>query len=320
MVYFIEDQFLVVIIDYDLDNIYLISFYIGDIKNMKVKDSIRSQLLVMIEKAGFKISFSIVLGYCLICYIINVLHSINVDLSMILSADSLFSLNSNASMWSVFNVIFPYIVILPFSFSYIDDNNSNIHPYFMQRVGKKQYFIGKIIVSFIGGFIIIFVPFAVNLLLHHITFPDNHNTFWGIYNTLGYCNALTGSDVIVSTQQKGLLFLKLYLYNPFLYNLLFLVICSIFSGILSMLSTSFSYICSKNKIVIFLPVFLFFYLGSIADDIFYGSNNYINCNWLDYVSVDLFYGKNIILFLLIILFFLMFIIITTFITCYAKKE
>lgn len=287
---------------------------------MKLKDSIRVQFFLMLNKKDFKISFTIVLAYCLITYVSNVLSSLKIDISMMYSSDALFALNCNSPFWSKFSVIFPYLVVLPFSFSYIEDNNINIHPYFMQRLGTNQYFKGKAIVSFIGGFIIIFIPFAINIVLNYITFPTNHNTYYGIYNTLGYCNYLLGSGIALNTQYKEFLFLNLYLYSPFLYNLLFLIMCSTFSGILSMASTSFSYISNKIKLAIFVPVFLFFYFGQIANGISYRSDTYINYNWLDYVSIDSYCGKNIMLFLIILLIIVLFSIITTNIICRAKKE
>lgn len=265
---------------------------------MKIKDSIRIQFSLMINKPGFQLSFCIVLIYCFLTYLVNSINMIGTDISISYSADTLFALNSYSPYWNLFSKIFPYIVALPFAFSYIEDNNVNIHPYLQGRIGRKNYFIGKTIVGFIGGFIIILLPFLINLFLCYITFPNNLNTYFGDINTSGYCSDILGTNVFIDTGQKGLLFPQVYFFSPLLYNIIFMILCSIFAGIISMWLTSISYIFNNNKITIFIPTFLLFYISNALDGVIFIDKKYINLNWLDYVCVNTFYGKEISIFLI----------------------
>lgn len=272
----------------------------------------------MIHKMGFKVSIVITLGFCLVSYINNVVMTLHNDISVAYSADSLFALSNTNSFWNIFESIFPYLIVFPFAFSFLEDINIKINPYFMHRLGKNNYFIGKTIVCFLGGFLIIFIPFLVNLGLCHITFPNNNNTFFGYYNTNNYCRTLIGSNVVTNTEQKGLPFLKLYLYSPLLYNFVYLLIASIFSGIMGMFSLSFSFFYKKSKILLFVPPFLFFYFGRLLDSVSYRSQRYINYNWMNYICVDSFYGKKLSLFLLVIFIIISFIIASLIFIC--RKE
>jgi hypothetical protein len=285
---------------------------------MKILHLIKIQFLLMINKLSFKISFTIILFFCLVCYLINVISVIDSDIFNIYSANSLFALNSYNNYWNIFCNIYPFLLVFPFSFSYIDDLNAKINPYFMGRMGKRNYFVSKMITCFIGGFIIIFIPFIINLILCNLTFPHNNTTFFGAYNLVNYSENLTGINVFINTKQKGLLFLKLYLLSPLAYNLFYITILSIFTGILSMVSLALSFFQSKYKIILFVPIFLFFHLSNILDTISYSSDTYTNYNWMSYLCVDSFYGKNIFLFLCIIITLIILSIMSLIYVC--RKE
>jgi len=68
--------------------------------------------------------------------------------------------------------MFPFVVILPFSFSYFEDKETQTYNFYVSRMGKKNYILSKAIVSFCGSFLIIFIPFLLNMLLNHITYLE----------------------------------------------------------------------------------------------------------------------------------------------------
>lgn len=284
---------------------------------MKFLNSVIVQFQYMIHKLGFKFSFFIMFIFGITSYLNNVRISMSEDISVIISADSSFALSSYNSLWGLFTAILPFIIVFPYAFSYLEDNRLKIIPYVVNKTGKTNYFLSKTTACFIGGFLIIFIPFILNLILCHITFPDNYNTSFGIYNTSDYISNLTGSNVIINTEQKGLPLLKLYLINPFAYNLLYLCFFSLFSGILSVFSLACSFYLRKYNILLLVPTYLFFYIGNILDSYSYSSASYTNYDWITYVCIDNFYGKDYKLFFCILLFIILFIVLSL---IYAMKR
>lgn len=57
---------------------------------------------------------------------------------------------------------------------------------------------------FLGGFVILFIPFFTNLILTNITFIETGFTYYGYYNDSAYCSDLMGTNVIVSTANSGM--------------------------------------------------------------------------------------------------------------------
>lgn len=267
---------------------------------------LKSQMLLMLNRNGFKISFSIVLVYCLGSYVSNVADCIKVDVSYMYSANALYAGNGWSNYWGMFKVIFPFIVVFPFAFSYIDDLRINVNPYYMRRMGRATYFKTKMVTSFIGGVLIILIPFFINLILCNITFPHNNNTYFGEYNRENYINSLLGTNIDISTKYKQLPFLKLYLLSPFLYNLFYIIVMSLFAGVWSMFSLSCSFFINKVKILLFLPNYLILYFGRLYDAVSYNSKQYINFDLMSYVAVDDFYGHSPVLFLVVNILLLLF--------------
>lgn len=283
------------------------------------------QFKVMLNKKSFMIAFSIVLIYCLFSYLTNVISFYHVDISQMMSANSLFALSSDQPYWGLFATIFPFILFLPFAFSYIEDRKIQITNYIISRSSSSAYLISQIVITFLGGFIITFVPFLLNLLLCHVTFPDNMNTYFGEYGNPNYYRTLTGSNVIIHTDIKGLPFLELYLNSQLLYNLIFLLMFSVASGLLSVFILSLSYMGITNRLILFIPLYLFFYLSRALDSYSYNSSLekgtvYHNYDWLTYLTVDSFYGKNYNYLLYIALIILLIIVVSYIVALFRLRR
>lgn len=270
---------------------------------MSLIKSIKIQLCLMIHKVGFQLSFTIVFTYCISSYLKNLIMYTKLDISNFYSANFLYCGNGYATFWGIFQALFPFLVVFPFSFSYIDDLHVNIVPYVNGRMNNKYYYIGKLLTSFIGGFIIIFIPFLLNLILCNLTFSENNNTLFGPYNLVTYNECITGKDVYIHTSYKGMSFLHLYIKSPFLYNILYLFILSIFSGTLSTFATACSFLIKKHKVVVFIPVYLLILLFRNLDSYAYLQNQkyaYINYDLMDYININVEYGRNYVIFCLVL--------------------
>lgn len=254
--------------------------------------SIRMQFSIMINSISFKVGFSIVMLYVLASYITTLVLNMNTDIAFMHSAHDMFCGVEFSALRTIFEAVFPFIVVFPFSFSYLTDLSVKVHPYLIGRMGRRNYFAGKIVTNFVGSFMIIFIPFCINLLLCCITFPWNNNHIFGDYNALNYAETLLGTNVTINTAQSGLPLLKLYLYSPMAYNFFYLCILSSFSGLLGVLSGLFSFYITQFKILLFVPVYLVFYLGNFLNVLSSKFDRFTNFKLIDYMYVNSFHGKN----------------------------
>jgi len=276
--------------------------------------SIKMQFCIMITSISFKVGFSIVMLYVLVSYITTLVLNMNTDIAFMYSAHDMFCGVEYSALRNNFEAVFPFIVVFPFSFSYLTDLGVKVHPYVIGRMGRRNYFAGKIITNFLGSFIIIFIPFCINLLLCYVTFPWNNNHIFGDYNALNYAETLLGTNIVVNTVQSGLPFVKLYLFSPMAYNFLFLCIISLFSGILGTVSGLFSFYITKFKILLFVPIYLLFYLGNFLTIL---SKRYISFKLIEYMYVNHMFGKS---FFVILSFILAVILFSVFSFRYACKK
>ncbi len=271
---------------------------------MDLVKSIKMQFILMINSISFKVGFSIVMVYVLASYIISLISSMSTDIAIMYSAHALFCGVEFSALRTIFEVVFPFLVVFPFSFSYLTDLSVKIHPYFIGRMGRRNYFAGKIITNFIGTFIMIFVPFCVNLLLCYITFPWNNNHIFGDYNALNYASELLGTNVTINTVQAGLPFLKLFLYSPMAYNFMYICIFSVFSGLAGVLSGIVSFYIKTYKILLFIPVYLLFYIGNFLNILSVRFDKYINFRLMDYIYVNPSFGRSFFVPLCFVVFML----------------
>lgn len=287
---------------------------------MRLSSSIKMQFELMINRRSFKFIFSLMMLYNLISYLKYLLMYKNLDIFYFQTSQFLFSGNDCSTYWGIFEAVFPFLVVFPFAFSFLDDTNTGIISYIAGKMGKCNYYAGKLIVCFLGGFIIIIIPFFINLFLCSITFPNNNNTILGPYNLASYCETLTGTNVIINTRFKQLPMLSLYLYSPFLYNVLFIFLLSLFTGILSMFAGACSFFLPRHKLLLFMPVYSLFWVGNLVDSMIITNNDllpYINFRWISYVHVNFFSGRNYMVFGCFIFILLLFCIISI---CLAKRK
>ena len=145
-------------------------------------------------------------------------------------------------------VFLPVIVSVPFASLHLDEMNSGMGRFMLQRQSKRKYFIGSGITSFISGGLICLIAYALYGLTVYFAFPS-----------------------IVSYSEEKTAFLRLHyegVTEPFKkvidsgeYALpVFLLLLQMFllGGIVSMFSLLFSAFIKNIYIVVCLPCFIFY--------------------------------------------------------------
>lgn len=217
---------------------------------------LKCQFKLMLSKKSFWVGFFIITFYALASYLMHVKGYYNKDLSQVLDRRELVCFHDFDSLSNYLNILFPFLVVLPFSMSYFEDCESKMLGFWLTRIGKKRYYISKAMVSFVGSFLIIAIPFLVNLLLVWVTFPDNGNLYDGsIHSEVFYLNTF-----YEAAQTYWYPFLSIYIFHPFLYNCIYILMMSVLSGVLGVVAYVSSYFIRKHKLLLLLPVYLFLWI------------------------------------------------------------
>ena len=263
-----------------------------------------SQFHIMVSRTDFLIALSVTLGLNLFSYLHNLFSWAETGLGDAYTWHFLYAGNTSSRIWLVFSVLFAFIVALPFGFSYRQDKKTGLLALHIHRAGVRQrYYDAKLLISFLGSFLVVAVPFGINLILCYLTFPHNY------YSPILYFQELTGEQVVRDTVFGAKPFADLFVNNLLLYNLLFLAFLSIFSGLMGVFSTALSFLIRK-RILIFVPLLVILLAGTYFTGVIYNMENltFFNVSLLDYVGTDAFYGQSLIFigsFLLAVLGFIL---------------
>ena len=273
------------------------------------------QITVMLHKKEFRVAFSVMTGFSVLAFVYSGLQQCGADRTMVVSADALFCGNYYSPLWHYFSYIFAFVTALPYSMSYISDRECRVLTPLLSRMSRLRYHLSAMIASFIGNFIIIFFPFLLNLTLCHIALPSNTYFLFGEKGTSNYVGALMGNTLIFSTEHPKIPFLKLFLFSPTLYNIFYVLLLSVLSGILGVFLLSLSFILPGSRSLLFFPVLLGFQFSALATSHSYNraiENTdifFTNYTIMDYFAVGGYPGQSFLYLLTVILCLLSFFII-----------
>lgn len=205
------------------------------------------------------------------------------------SADTLYIGNSGGNWWDYIALIFPFLVVLPYSLSFLNENKSGVVLYVQARGNRKTYYYSQLITCFIGTALVFLVPFLLNILLNAILFPVNGNDYISTYNAYdsNWTDTIMGKGFYRATLFHGYLFKKIAIMHPQLYNVLYAFGIAIASGVMGMFTYAVSILLQKNTISLLIANYLFFSIFIVLDRVLEEGNIfpvYINTNLTDYLS------------------------------------
>ena len=182
--------------------------------------SICVQINTMFTKKEFKVAAVIALFYSCFAFAFTLTEFSGIDISKIKDANQLVCFSQSNRLWFFFSLLYPFLLVLPFSTSYIDDYKNQLLPVYISGTSRTIYYVSKLVASFFGTFLIIAVPFFINLILCNVFLPHNQNTWLGEYQMGNYFRQLLGTNILYQTSYTKMPFLKIFLYSPFLYYFL----------------------------------------------------------------------------------------------------
>lgn len=204
------------------------------------------------------------------------------------SADTLYIGNSAGICWQYFYLIVPFLIVLPYGFSFMNENKSGVLLYVQTRGERKDYYYGQLIACFIGTTFVFLIPFLLNVLLNALLFPVNGSDYISTNNFYDYnwVSSVMGTNFFKETLVEGFIFKSIAINHPQFYNVIYAVWSGFALGIMGMFVYSVSIIFQKNTLSLFIGNYLFFMIFMVLDRILENSSFpfYINTNLASYLS------------------------------------
>lgn len=233
--------------------------------------NISTQTKIMLNKTGFKASFTIVMVFCMAEVVMNSFGVkymrglddgfVGNDPSSVITTFEAFMLCEPSNMLSFIRLLFPFLCALPFSFSLLTDKLTNTDVLFCAYGGKGRYVVSKAAATFIGSFVIFFVPLLIQLGLNYMIFDssmgaDIFNPNWNF----------SGWGVMRATDYPCAPFGNILARSPFLFSLMYCGMFSLMSGVFGVFALACSVFCRRNKVMSFAAGFLVLNILQYADD------------------------------------------------------
>lgn len=250
--------------------------------------STKIQWKVMLKRKEFVFALLAMTGYACAAFLYVLVKYWGTDVSIMKDANQSVCYSQMNGLWGIFSILYPFLVVLPFSTSYIDDYKNKLLVIYFSKSSRRVYYLSKILTAFIGTALVIAIPCALNLILCNIFLPHNYNTWLGEYQLENFYRTVMGTNHLYETAYQGIPLVRLFLRSPLLYNFIYLLIFSLFSGLLGAFVLSLSFWLRKRKIVLFLPLFIIIHvLDTINIKWLYmainGEKSYVDTALLDYV-------------------------------------
>ena len=265
------------------------------------------QVKNIVSKKAFFISAVLIILMCMGNFVFNISKYNGMVDQLVPHPSALTLLSTGSEYVNLVVRLFPFIVIVPASFTYLRDYNSRAVNLIQARSGSKLYFITLALAIFVMTFLIFIIPLTLELLISLIAFPAYSSTIseYDIYYSAGWL------DTVQRLPYKSLLDFSRTLYG-FLYIFNFSLAASVFAVSVAALSTY----KIKFSVLLFLPVYLFlFFLGLIGNrfGLIAHYHNYIFA--YDYTIPD---GKRHTLFFYMVLVIVLVLSLLRFKQCQKK--
>lgn len=146
-------------------------------------------------------------------------------------------------------LLLPLIATLPFGNSYVTDKKTGYIKNIYTRTKRKNYIIAKYVSVFLSGAAAVVLPLLINFYLTSLVLPSV------VPDSASY------SSVVFSYSKWS----EIFYTHPFVFELLYLFITFVFSGLIASTALIISFFINNKLIVAFAPMILYVFLSSLAD-------------------------------------------------------
>ena len=263
---------------------------------------LKQQLSAMFHGKGFRAAFLI----SMICVVVFFFMALPMPYGEINGLYAYCGIG-DCNEWSMYSFLLSFLLVLPFATSFQDDLQKKVYGGVMIRGTRSEYIKSKMIATFIGNFVMVVIPFLINLILCLIFLPDVETTPYGEEGSELYRAIMNGTGVDYSSACQRQPLVGVIEFNPTMYCVFFLIILGLFCGFAGVVVLAVSFWVRKNKIALFLPFLLISQGGetwtgiSLNKAIADRTHTFFNLSIWDYVAPFSFTGKVYWLFIVFIL-------------------
>ncbi len=207
---------------------------------------LRLRLKLLIESWEFQLSLILMFFFVCIGFFISMSTSFGKYSNLVVNAYHQFvgfSKENYAVKGAILNILMPFLSSLSVGGIYLAEKRMSLSNCLLLKVGNQNYLKSLIFTAFFSGFMIAFIPFALNLIMNLIAFPSDSSQLY--YSSISFDNY---NFINVIT------FKNLFFQHPMLYNLLYLFLFSTVSGFIATLVICLSLIYTKSKLLVYLLV------------------------------------------------------------------
>jgi len=194
--------------------------------------------------------------------------------------------------WQVFTYLFAFLVVLPYSMSYLSEAEPGMLSVLLTRVTKRQYYLSKAITCFVGNAVIILIPFLLNYFFCSLLFPSNGSAGGiGEYGMDNYSAFIMGTNTVYEMKYPMIPLARLLFFHPGLYLVVHILLLSAASGAFGVFLFNLSFFVRQYRAVLFLPVFLLIRLSAALNQycvkkaIGTPGYSYVNCSVMQYFAI-----------------------------------
>lgn len=215
------------------------------------------QIKLMLRQRGAIFAFYIILLFVMLNYLNNIMAYQGLDVVQMYHPVKLLLLsdaNVDSPYGFYFLQLYPLLVIFPSGFSFFKDRECNEVVFWCTRLGKRNYFPGKLAASFIVSGIVFAVPMLLELILNYLSYPAKAlgDPYFTLYDS-SYKQAVDGYFL------SGI-----YREAPYFYAFICIIYIAVISGIFSMFTVAVSTFRIRYKVFLFLPVYILLYFTALS--------------------------------------------------------
>ena len=207
---------------------------------------IAREVIWMMRKKSFKLVFWGMLLWVTFNYVQVLLRYWGTDVS-VLPGGMEFRLASTYDFnWMpLLTEIFPFVLVLPAAFSFLNDEDTGTSVYLKARLGQGKYYLIRIMTIFCATFLAFAVPLLLEVLLFLVAFPGGR---------IGDVSNI--SPYLKGHAYENMLFHEVYYIGDVPYAILGALTWGVTAAILACFAAAVSTWGLKLKVILFLPAYL----------------------------------------------------------------
>lgn len=213
-----------------------------------MKKCLRYQMRLLVRSPGFWVAMAFGVLYAVGYFVAMCLRNMHLDAIAQPTPYSAYANQGLSLTAPYFLMLLPLLSCISFSDSSLYERNNHLLAPLLGKMGIGRYYRSKLVAVFCGGFLPIFATQALNMGLCLIAFPLNgtQRYGWDLFQDYTYWSYVSDPHFF---------FQHLYLYSPYLYYLLYMLLSALVAGLFAVAAWQFSFFV-RNRIFTYTIMFL----------------------------------------------------------------